>query len=224
MSIKVGKSVSIYPGVEIGNGSIIHDFAVIGFPPRGKSPGELKTKIGAGAIIRPFTTIYAGNIIGKNLQTGQGTSIRENNVIGDNVSIGTNTVLEFDNRIGSGTRIHSLCFLEMTEVGEYVFIGPRTVFTDDPHPMNCPRYRECLGGVKIGKLAKIGAGCIFFPGVRVGDNAFVCAGSVVTKDVPKDKVVAGFPARVIKSVKDLECYTHFFEHPYMREPYISSGK
>ncbi len=75
--------------------------------------------------------------------------MREDNVAGDDVSIGTNAVLEFGNRIGSRVRIHSGCFLEMTTIEDDVFVGPNTVFTDDPHPANCPRYRECKGGALV---------------------------------------------------------------------------
>ena len=197
----IGRNVTIYPNVKIGKGSVIYDNVVIGLPSRDHKQGELKTIIGEGACIRPFTTIYAGNIIGKNLSTGQGASIREDNIIGDDVSIGTNTVLEFSNKIEKGTRIHSLCFLEMTEIGEYVFIGPGTIFTDDPHPMNCPKYKECLGGPKIKKLAKIGAGCVILPGITIGENALIGAGSIVVSDVPQNTVFAGTPAKFIKNIK-----------------------
>ncbi len=218
--VVVGEHCSIHPNVEIGDGSVIHPFSVIGMPPRGRGRGELSTIIGKNAIIRPFTTIYAGNTIGDNLQTGQGASIRENNVIGDNVSIGTNSVLEFQNCLGNGVRIHSLCFLEMVTIGDSVFIGPSVVFTDDPHPMNCPKYKECLGGVKVEELAKIGANCTILPGVVIGRNALVGAGSVVTKDVPESAVAAGCPARVIKRIEDLKCPAGFFERPYLWEPYL----
>ncbi|MFQ5905333.1 MAG: hypothetical protein ACE5JA_02050, partial [bacterium] len=158
--VRFGHYCVVYEGVSIGEGSIVHDFVVLGMPPRGKAEGELATRIGKSSIIRPFTAIYAGSEIGDYLQTGQGTSIREDNLISEGVSVGTNVVLEFGNRIGRNVRIHSSCFLEMVTVGDDVFIGPGVVFTDDPHPMGCPRYRECLGGVDVKSLARIGAGCV----------------------------------------------------------------
>ena len=229
--IKIGKSVKIYQGVKLGDGCIINDFVVLGFPPRLPKPRGRQVQkgrvqnfdpllvIGKNAVIRPFTTIYAGNKIGDNFQTGQGASIREDNIIGDNVSIGSNTTLEFGNRIGSGTRIHSLCFLELVNVGENVFIGPRTVFLDDPHPMKCPRYRECLGGPKVKKFAKIGGGCVILPGIIIGERSLIGAGTCVTKDVPKDVVVVGHPGKVIKKVEELKCYPGFFKRPYLWKPY-----
>jgi len=217
--VRFGRHCVVYEGVSIGEGSIVHDFVVLGMPPRGKAEGELATRLGKSSIIRPFTTIYAGNEMGDFLQTGQGASIREDNLISDGVSVGTNTVLEFGNRIGKNVRIHSSCFLEMVTVGDDVFIGPGVVFTDDPHPMGCPRYKECLGGAKVGSLARIGAGCVILPGVNIGRNCLVGAGSLVTKDVPDGVVVAGQPAKVIKDVTDLTCPPGFFERPYTWPPY-----
>jgi acetyltransferase-like isoleucine patch superfamily enzyme len=111
----------------------------------------------------------------------------------------------------------------MTIVEEDCFVGPRVVFTDDPHPMGCPRYKECLGGVTVRTLARIGANCTLLPGVVVGRNSLVGAGSVVTRNVPDDMVVAGNPARIIKAVADLTCSAGFFERPYEWAPYAKGG-
>ena len=217
--VQIDEGCRIFPNVKIGRGSVIYGPAIIGQPPRDKKDGELPVVIGEGAVVRPFTTIYAGNQIGKGFQTGQGTSIRENNVLGDGVSIGTNAILEFDNKIGNNVRVHSGCFLEMVTLGDNVFIGPNAVFTDDPHPMNCPHYKQCLGGAVVKDLARIGANVTILPGVVIGRNALVGAGSVVVEDVPDDAVVVGNPAKVIKHVQDLTCPPGFFERPYLWAPY-----
>ena len=106
-----GKHVIIYDGVEIGEGSIIEDFVVLGKPPRGKAIGELKLKIGRSATIRIGTIIYAGTTIGDYFTTGDYARIRENNVIGNRVSIGTGTVVECGCEIEDDVRIHSNCFI-----------------------------------------------------------------------------------------------------------------
>ena len=220
-AVEILPGVQFYPNVEIGEGVVLEPPLVLGKPPRGKEPGELKLIIGAGSVIRPFTTIYAGTVLGAGVQTGQCVSIREDNEIAEGASIGTGAILEFGNRVGARSRIHSGCFLEMTIVEEDVFVGPRVVFTDDPHPMGCPRYKECLGGVTVRTLARIGANCTLLPGVVVGRNSLVGAGSVVTRAVPDDMVVAGNPAKVIRPVADLKCFAGFYERPYQWAPYSS---
>jgi len=211
----------IYPNVVVGDGTVIEPPSIIGKPPRGAAPGDLVLTIGSYGRIRPFSTIYAGSGIGDYFQTGQGVSIREENVIGNNVSIGTNSVLEFGNRIGDCSRIHSNCFLEMVTIGRYVFVGPNVIFTDDPHPMGCPHYKECKGGAVVEDYARIGANSTILPGVTIGRNSLVGAGSVVIEDVPPDSVVAGSPAKVIKKIDQLTCPKGFFEKPYCWPPYVN---
>jgi len=208
-----------YLNVFIGIDTVLEEPVIIGKPPRGREEGELQTFIGGKGIIRPFTTIYAGNRIGDNFQTGQGVSIREDNIIGNNVSIGTNSVLEFGNRIGNNVRIHTGCFLEMVTIEEDVFIGPSVVFTDDPHPMNCPKYKECLAGATVKRLARIGANSTILPGVKIGENSLIGAGSVVTLNVPDNAVVVGNPAKVIKSLDDIKCFKGYFDKVFSWPPY-----
>lgn len=213
--------VTVEAGVTLGAGHDLRSPCVLGAPPRGREPGELALTVGEMAVVRPFTTIYAGSTIGAKFQSGQGASIREDNIIGDDVSVGTNAVLEFGNRIGNRVRIHSGCFLEMVTVEDDVFIGPNVVFADDPHPMGCPRYTECKGGATVRRLARIGANSTILPGVEIGENAFVGAGSVVTKDVAAGTVVVGNPASFKCRVDELECSAGFYERPFSWPPYVS---
>ena len=201
----------IYKNVKLGKNIKIYSPVIIGFPPRGEK--GLAVIIGNNAIIRPFTVIYAGVSIGDNFRCGQGVLIRENNIIGNNVSVGTNTALEPGNKIGNNVRIHTGCFLENVNIEDNVFVGPCVVFTDDPHPP-CPRYKECVLGASVNKNVKIGAHSTILPGVVIQENSLIGAGSVVTKNTPKNSVVIGNPARVLKDIKDLQCVKGFFKRPY----------
>ncbi len=71
----------------------------------------------------------------------------------------------------------------------------------------------------VRRLARIGANSTILPGVEIGEAALIGAGSVVVDDVPSGAVVAGNPARVIKSVEDLVCRTGLVERPYVWAPY-----
>ncbi|HEX9436081.1 MAG TPA: acyltransferase, partial [Candidatus Limnocylindria bacterium] len=156
-----------------------------------------------------------GTTIGARLQTGQGASIREDNVIGDDVSVGTHASLEFGNRIGSRVRIHTGCFLELTQIEDEVFVGPHVVFTDDPHPQ-CPAYLDCVKGGVVRRRARIGANSTILPGVEIGEDALIGAGSVVReRKVPARSVWAGNPAvRLKDDITDLACFVGIYPHAY----------
>jgi acetyltransferase-like isoleucine patch superfamily enzyme len=211
--------VHVAPNVRLGTNVDLQAPCILGKAPRGRAEGDLELVIGDGAVIRPFTTIYAGNTFGARLQTGQCVSIREDNVFGDDVSIGTVVRMECGNRVGDRVRIHSGTTMEYVTIEDDVFIGPNTVFAGDPHPMNCPRYHQCRGGAVVRRLARIGAMCMIMPGIEIGEDSIVGAASLVVKDVPPGMVVAGHPAKVIKPVSELTCPPGWFERPYTWPPY-----
>lgn len=204
----------IFPNVELGEGTVVEEGAIVGRPPRGAEPGELPTRIGARGVIRSGAVIYAGVEIGSDFNCGHGAMIREDNHLGDSCSVGTNAVLEPGNRVGSQTRIHSGAFLEHTTLGERVFVAPHVVFTDDPHPI-CPRFKECVLGATVEDDVSIGGNATILPGVRIGAGSLIGAGSVVTADVPAKSVAVGAPARVVKQVNELVCFMGYYERPYI---------
>jgi acetyltransferase-like isoleucine patch superfamily enzyme len=196
----------IYPNVEIGEGSEIGDFVIVGMPPRDRQLGELKTVIGRNAVIRSHTVIYAGNVIGDHLQTGHGAMIRECNEIGHRVSIGSHSVVEHHVKIEDGVRIHSQAFIpEYSTLEQDCWVGPNVVLTNARYPRS-PEAKHNLRGPVVCRGAKIGANSTLLPGVVVGKNALVGAAAVVAEDVPAGKIVIGNPAQVIKDVADLGVY------------------
>jgi acetyltransferase-like isoleucine patch superfamily enzyme len=192
-----------YDNVLVGRDCVVEDFCILGAPPRGLREGELQTVIGDGAIIRSHTVIYAGNLIGRNFQTGNKVNIRESNRIGDNVSIGTLSVVEHHVEIADNVRIHTQVFIpEFSLLEEGCWIGPNVVLTNAKYPLS-PGVKDRLAGPVIRSGAKIGANATLLPGVIIGENALVGAGSVVVRDVAPGTVVAGNPARVIRQIADL---------------------
>jgi acetyltransferase-like isoleucine patch superfamily enzyme len=145
--------------------------------------------------------IYKNNKIGKNFFMGHYVIIRQDNVIGDNVSIGSYTEIAHDVIIEDDVRLHSRCFIpEYTILKRGCWIGPGVVMTNCKYPLTGDKETR---GPTVGKHAIVGANCTLMPGVVIGDDAVIGAGSVVTKNVPNGEVWAGNPIKYLKRRKDI---------------------
>ena len=89
---------------------------------------------------------------------------------------------------------------ESIKIDQYTIIGLNTILHTSTHDPNASVYKKIRidRPIKIGKNVWIGAQCVILPGVIIEDNAIIAAGSVVTKNVKKDYVVGGIPAKLIK--------------------------
>lgn len=184
---------------------------ILGHPTSNDDEGPLV--LGAGVVVRAYAVLYQGSTLGPGVHVGHGALVREGNVAGQGASIGSAVQLEPGNRIGARSRIHSGSFLSSCTIGNDVFIGPRVVFTDDPHPP-CPRYLDCVRGATVEDGASLGGGVTLLPGVVIGAGALVGAGSVVTRSVEPGDVVAGNPARPIGRRDQMACFAGHFERAY----------
>ena len=100
---------------------------------------------------------------------------------------------------------HNLVILDATEVkiGDNVFIGPNCGIYTAGHPINIKERKEGLEyakKIKIGNNVWIGGNVAILPGVVIGDNVTIGAGSVVTKDIPSNVIAYGNPCRVVKQI------------------------
>lgn len=195
---RIAGTAIIHPGVRIGRNAVVEDYCIIGAAFRGQAGEE--TIIGDDAVIRSHTVIYAGNVIGKRFQTGNKANIRELNAIGDDVSVGTLSVVEHHTVIESGVRIHTQVFVpEYTVLRKECWIGPNVVLTNAKFPKS-PDVKNQLRGPLVKERAKIGANSTVLPGITIGENALVGAGSVVTRDVGDHHVVTGNPAKFLRLI------------------------
>ena len=148
------------------------------------------------------------NFIDHTAQVGEGTKvwhfavILNDAIIGSNSSIGSLAEIGSGSVIGDNTRISHGVFLPSNSlIGDNVFIGPNVTFTDDRYPRaGNKKYRAEPPVVENG--ASIGAGSVILPGIRIGENAMIGAGSIVTKDVLPSAVIHGNAATYQRS---LEC-------------------
>jgi acetyltransferase-like isoleucine patch superfamily enzyme len=128
--------------------------------------------------------------------------------IGDETKIGNFVEVQKGVKIGKRCKISSHTFVcEGVTIEDYVFIGHNVTFINDLYPrsanpdgtMQTEADWKCVPTL-IRRGASIGSSATLLCGVTVGENAVVGAGSVVTRDVPPDVVVAGNPARILKKL------------------------
>jgi acetyltransferase-like isoleucine patch superfamily enzyme len=100
-------------------------------------------------------------------------------------------------------RLHSHVFVpEFSVLEDECWLGPNVVLTNARYPRS-PRAKDELAGPYIERGAKLGANVTVLPGIRIGRDALIGAGAVVTKDVPAGAVVVGNPGRVINKLANL---------------------
>jgi len=100
--------------------------------------------------------------------------------------------------IGEGTRISLKARLDFTNPSG-VHIGDYTMITPDVHVFSHDFLRGQHIDTKIGSNCFVGAGAIVLPGITIGDRCIIAAGSVVNKDIPDRSLVAGNPAKIVRS-------------------------
>ena len=123
---------------------------------------------------------------------------------GCNMHVGNNFYSNFNLTVVDDTDIY---------IGDSVMIAPNVVIATGTHPI-CPELREQVYQynlpVHIGNRVWIGAGAIILPGVTIGDDSVIGAGSVVTKDIPSGVVAVGNPCRVLREINEQD-YEYYYK-------------
>ena len=211
MTAEIHPTAVVYPGTVLGEGVRVLEYAVVGKEPvlsrRSTAPREPlePAVLGAGTVVSTGAVVFAGTRIGARVTLGDGSTVRERVVVGDDVVIGRGSLVENDTTIGSGTRIQAEAYVTAySTLEEDVFIAPCVVTTNDNFMGRTEKRKALMKGPTIRRGARVGGGAILCPGVEVGEEAFVGAGAVVTKDVPARALVVGNPARVLREVPEDE--------------------
>jgi acetyltransferase-like isoleucine patch superfamily enzyme len=130
--------------------------------------------------------------------------------IGDDTKIGTFVEIQKGAKIGKKCKISSHTFIcEGVTIEDNVFIGHNVAFINDLYPRSTTASNElktdddwdCIP-TRVKKGASIGTSATLLPGITIGKNAIIGAGSVVTKDVPQNAIVVGNPARIVRKIED----------------------
>jgi acetyltransferase-like isoleucine patch superfamily enzyme len=201
--VKLGKNCKVdaftilRSGVVLGDNVWISSHCDIGVENELAVSGELV--IGSGSIVRSHSVFYLGSFIGDFLTTGHNVTIRENSKIGSNVQFGTLCDIQGDCTIGNYSRLHSNVFVAKgSEIGEFVWLFPHVVITNDPIPPSNEHK-----GVVLKDFAVVAAKSTLLPGVVIGFGSLVGAHSLVTASIPQEMLAVGVPARIVKSTREI---------------------
>jgi acetyltransferase-like isoleucine patch superfamily enzyme len=205
--VRFGAYVVVHDGAVIGDGCEIGDHAVLGRLPRlaphSQAAGLVgplvlgeRCSVGAGSVVLAGARLEAGTIVGEQC------FVRERASIGAGSVIGRGSVVDNDATLGERVRVQANVYLTAASVVEDdVFLGPGVITTND-NTMGRHPPEQANRGPALRRACRVGAGSVILPGVEVGEEAFVAAGSIVTRDVPARAMVLGAPARMTRGVPD----------------------
>jgi len=207
MATEVHPTAIVYPGTVLGEGVRVLEHAVVGkqpvLSPRSTATREPlpPTELGDGTVVSTGAIVFAGSQVGARVILGDQSCVRERVTIGDDVVLGRGSLVENDTTIGAMSRIQADAYITAySTLEEHVFVAPCVVTTNDDFMGRTEQRLERIAGPTIRRGARVGGGAVLCPGVVIGEEAFVGAGAVVTRDVPDRVVVVGNPARVLREV------------------------
>jgi acetyltransferase-like isoleucine patch superfamily enzyme len=207
VSADVHPTAVVYPGTVLGEGVRVLEHAVVGkqpvLSPRSTAKREplAPAELGDGTIVSTGAIVFAGTRIGARVILGDQSCVRERVEIGDDVVVGRGVLVENDTTVGARTKIQAEAYVTAySTVEDDVFVAPCVVTTNDNLMGRTERRHELIKGPTIRRGARVGGGAILCPGVEIGEEAFVGAGAVVTRDVAPRTVVVGNPARMLRGV------------------------
>ena len=209
-NVRFGAYVIVHAGTVVGDGCEVQDGAILGKPPKlaphSAAPREPPAPLllGAGAVVCARAIVFAGAEVGERAILGDQSYVRERARIGAGSVVGRGSAVDNDVVVGARVRIQTDVYLAaFSEVEDDVFVGPGVCTTNDD-TMSRHGPKETLRGVRLRRACRVGGGAVLCPGVEVGEEAFVAAGAVVTRDVAPRAVVMGVPARVVREVGEAD--------------------
>lgn len=207
-NVRIGNHVIIYEGTVIGNNVTIQDHAVIG-----KQPSRAKNSvlpefemqapaiIGNGCTIGTCAIIYAGAKLANDVFVADLATIRERVTVGERTIVGRGASIENDCTVGTRCKLETNCYITAYSIlGNGVFVAPCVVTSNDNYMGRTKERFSRMKGLTMKDGARIGANATTLPGIVIGEDGAVAAGSVVTKHVADGELVAGVPARKFRDV------------------------
>lgn len=209
---QIGSHVVIHPDSIIGDNVRIDDRAVIGKEPMRAANSAVTKKqelppceIGSESIIGTGAVIYRGAKLGQKLLVADLATVRENVTIGDFTIVGRGVAIENFCTIGRYCKLETNVYITAySELGDRVFVAPCVATSNDNFVGRTEKRFAQFKGVIAEKGARIGVNATILPGKKIGSDALVAAGALVTKDVEAKRIVTGVPARDFREVAEDE--------------------
>lgn len=203
----IGSHAVVHASTRIGERCVIEDHVVLGKTPRlarGSSAagaGELPPlALGEQVTVCAGAVVFAGAVLEQGAIVGDQSYVRERSIVGPRTVVGRGSVVDNDVRLGARVKVQTNVYITaFSLVEDDVFVGPGATTTNDDtmsrHGPDTP-----LRGATLRRACRIGGGTVLTPGVEVGEEAFLAAGAVLTRDLPPRAVAIGVPARVVREV------------------------
>jgi acetyltransferase-like isoleucine patch superfamily enzyme len=216
----IGANVSIGADCRLGHHVVIRDDTVVGHTVRiddhaslGKQPMKAANSattrdqelppltIGELSIVGTGAVLYRGAAIDAKVLMADLATIRENVSIGRGTIVGRGVTVENFCTVGRYCKLESECYITAySTLEDRVFIAPGVVTSNDNFVGRTQERFKHFKGITVKKGGRVGAGAVTLPGVTIGEDALVAAGSTVTKDVEPRMIVMGKPARALRPV------------------------
>jgi UDP-3-O-[3-hydroxymyristoyl] glucosamine N-acyltransferase len=211
----IGSGALIHAGASIGSDCLIEDLAVLGKRPRLRPQSSAARTGGGELIVADGVTVcvgavlYAAAQIGPRSIIGDQACVRERSVVGAGTVVGRGSTVDFDCVVGERVSIQTGVYVTaLSVVEDDVFLGPGVCTTNDDTMGRHPRGSGLAGPV-FRRGCRVGGRAVLTPGVTIGEEAYVAAGAVVTRDVAPRTVVIGVPARVVREVPEDDLLEHW---------------
>ncbi len=223
----LGHNVIIRAGVRLGKGVLVGDGVLLGKLPMKASLSAVTT---AGRVLPPLevgdsvtlgagSMVYRGAVLKDRVFVADCATIREDVTIGEETIIGRGVAVENKTSIGRRCKIETNAYITaLSEIEDYCFVAPEVAFTNDNFMGRTEERKKHFKGPVLRQGARIGGNATLLPGIEIGPDGVVAAGSVVTKDVPPRTIVAGNPARILREVPPEQ----LLENQVFYEPHAKS--
>lgn len=198
INVTIGDFVTIHDNVVIGDNCIIESYTELGVPNHLSNGDNLI--IGKNSHIRSHSIFYEGSIFGDGLITGHRVTVREKTSAGKGFQIGTLSDIQGHCNIGDYVRTHSNVHIgQHSEIGNFVWIFPYVVLTNDPHPPS-----NVMLGVTLDDFAVIATMSVILPGAHIAKGVLVGAHSSISGKTEEDMIYSGSPAKCIGPTSKLK--------------------